>query len=238
MDQTTPGQRERHGDIAKPSYDLAMTDPANRAKPVGPPPPVDDVRPPSGSTEQAGGSSSGPGTPPGQPYVRVYQWSSSGRRVPWFAILLLVLGVGLLVQELTGLGFMGVVVLGLGIALGVLWLWRGVVGATVPALVLTAWGGANVLADLGALGGEGWSTLLVGIAFLAGWAIGHWQQARRTWALVLGVIFGLIGVSEVSDILPANIDGGTIMAGVLIVGGIYLILRSRGWSVTGSRPPA
>jgi hypothetical protein len=201
---------------------------------VGPPPPDGDARQPGDTTQQASRDGAGAqDAAPGQPYVRVYQWGSAGRRVPWFAVLLLVLGIGLLVQELTGLGFMGVVVLALGIALGALWLWRGVVGATVPALVLVAWGGANVLADLGVLSGDGWSTLFVGVAFLAGWGIGHWQEARRTWALVLGIILGLIGLSEVSDILPEGIDGATIMGGVLIVGGAYLILRSRAWGVSG-----
>ena len=102
--------------------------------------------------------------------MRVYSWSSSGPSIPWFAILLVVVGIGLLFQELTGLGFMAVVGLALGIALAVLWLWRGVIGATVPAFVLIAWGGVNVLADAGVVSGDGWSTLAVGGAFLLGWA--------------------------------------------------------------------
>jgi hypothetical protein len=159
--------------------------------------------------------------------MRVYSWSSSGPTIPWFAILLVVLGVGLLVQELTGLGFMAIVVLALGVALVVLWLWRGVIGATVPALVLIAWGGVNVLADAGVLSGDGWSTLAVGVAFVVGWGLARFQAARRTWALWIGTILTLIGLSEVSDLLPADIDDAAVMAIVLIGLGFFLIARSR-----------
>jgi hypothetical protein len=159
--------------------------------------------------------------------MRVYSWSSSGSSIPWFAILLVVLGLGLLVQELTGLGFMAIVVLALGIALAVLWLGRGVIGATVPALVLVAWGGVNVLADAGVVSGAGWSTLAVGVAFLVAWGLGRFQAARRTWALWIGTIMTLIGLSEVSHLLPADIDGAAVMAIVLIGLGFFLIARSR-----------
>ena len=159
--------------------------------------------------------------------MRVYSWSSSSPSVPWFAILLVVLGIGLLVQELTGLGFMAILVLVLGVALAVVWLWRGVIGATVPALVFIAWGGANVLADAGVLSGDGWSTLAVGVAFLIGWGLGRYQAARRTWALWIGAILALMGLSEVSDLLPADIDAAAVMAFVLIGLGFFLIARSR-----------
>ena len=202
-----------------------MTDPASRAKPVGPPPPGSDPTEPGQGSEPSGAGAGSP--PPGGAYVRYYSWSGAGPSVPWFAILLLVLGIGLLFQELTGLGFVPVVVLALGIALLVVWLWRGVVGATVPGLVLAAWGGANVLADLELLTGDGWSTLFVGVAFLLGWLIGHWQAARRTWALWIGAILALVGLSEVADLLPTEVDGAAVMAIVLIGIGIFLIARSR-----------
>lgn len=204
-----------------------MTDPARRARPVGPPPPGAPA-PPGGAPPRPPGTDAGPQTPPpGGGYVRYYSWSGSGPGVPWFAILLLVLGIGLLFQELTGLGFIPVVVLGLGIALLVAWLWRGVVGATVPGLVLSAWGAANVLADLDVLTGDGWSTLFVGVAFLLGWVLGRYQAARRTWALWLGTILGLVGLSEVADLLPVEVDGAAVMAIVLIGVGLLLIARSR-----------
>lgn len=159
--------------------------------------------------------------------MRFYSWSSSGPSIPWFAILLVVLGIGLLVQELTGLGFMAIVVLAFGIALALLWLWRGVIGATVPALVLIAWGGVNVLADAGVVSGDGWSTLAVGVAFLLGWGLARFQATRRNWALWIGAILALIGLSEVSEILPTDIDGAAAMAIVLIGLGLFLIARSR-----------
>ncbi len=77
------------------------------------------------------------------------------------------------------------------------------------------------------LTGDGWSTLLVGIAFLIGWGLGRYQSARRTWALWIGAILGVIGLSEVSDILPADVDGAAVMAIILIGLGLFLIARSR-----------
>ena len=216
-----------------------MTDPASRAKPVGPPPPGTDptrpgpTRPGQGSDPTRPGQRSDPdgssagGPPPGGAQVRYYSWSGAGPSVPWFAILLLVLGVGLLFQELTGLGFIPVVVLALGVVFAVLWLWRGIIGATMPALVFIAWGGANVLADAGVVEGDGWSMLFVGVAFLIGWALARFQQARRTWALWIGTILAIIGLSEIGGVLPTEVDGAAVMGIGLIALGIFLIARSR-----------
>jgi len=183
-----------------------MTDPARRAKPVGPPPPGGAQQPPpSGAT---GGSSqrteqgaySGSGTPPGQPYVRVYRWSSQGGSFPWFAVLLLVLGIGLLIEILIpDLSFGSLLILAAGVAFGVAWLYGGVVGATMPALVLTAWGLASVGRDFELLTGDGWNTLFIGIAFLIGWAIARYQGVRREYALWIGAILGIIGFAETSE---------------------------------------
>ena len=203
-----------------------MTDPASRAKPVGPPPPAGGTPPPTGTgTGDPGGDPHQ--APPAQAYVRSYSWTGSGPSIPWFAILLLVLGVGLLFQELTGLGFIPFMILALGVVLAVLWLWRGVIGATMPALVFIAWGGANVLADAGVLEGDGWSMFLVGVAFLIGWLLGRFQQARRTWALWIGTILAIIGLSEIGGILPSEVDGAAVMAIGLIALGIFIIARSR-----------
>jgi hypothetical protein len=166
------------------------------------------------------------------PRTRVYSWSSdwsaSGRRFPWLAILLLVLGVGLLIELLIpDLSFASLLILAAGLAFGAAWLVGHVRGATMPALVLTAWGLARVGTDLGVLTGEGWTMLLVGIAFLAGWALGRSQGVRRQWALVLGAVFGLIGLADVSDALELELDAVVLVPLAMIGVGAYLILRDR-----------
>lgn len=210
-----------------------MTDPARRAKPVGPPPPGGTQQPPpsGGSYQQPPAGQAGSGsyqTPPGQPYVRVYRWDSSRGSFPWFAILLLVLGVGLLIEILIpDLSFGSLLILAAGLAFGAAWLFGRVVGATMPALVLTAWGLASVGRDFDILTGDGWNTLLIGIAFLVGWGLSRFQGVRREYALWIGAILGVIGLADTSDALPFDVSFAVIIPVVMIGLGVYLVWQSR-----------
>lgn len=215
-----------------------MSAPYPGPRPVGPPPPPGKPDRSAGPSSQDRYASDpwttppDPGGPQGMPRTRVYSWSSdwsaSGRRFPWFAILLLVLGVGLLIELLIpDLSFGSLLILAAGLAFGAAWLVGHVRAATMPALVLTAWGLARVGTDLGVLTGEGWTMLLVGIAFLAGWALGRSQGVRRQWALVLGAVFGLIGLADVSDALELELDAVVLVPLAMIGVGAYLILRDR-----------
>jgi hypothetical protein len=212
-----------------------MTDPASRAKPVGPPPAGEPQRPPSsagatsappGNPSRGGGNPGAP--PPQQPYARVYSWSSSGRSFPWLAVLLLVLGIGLLIELLIpDPRFGSLILLAAGLAFGAAWLFGKVVGATMPALVLTGWGLADVLTDLEVVTGDGWGTLFIGVAFLIGWGLGRYQHVRREWALWIGSILGLIGLADVSDTLPFDVSLTVIIPLAMIGIGAYLVLRGR-----------
>ncbi|MEX1345838.1 MAG: hypothetical protein AB1Z63_14340 [Candidatus Limnocylindrales bacterium] len=211
-----------------------MTDPARRAKPVGPPPPGGtQPPPPSGSRPPPPPGGQGPGSygpPPGGPDVRIYRWDSSRGSFPWFAILLLVLGVGLLIEILIpDLSFGSLFILAAGLAFGAAWLWGGIVGATMPALVLTAWGLASVGRDFDVLTGDGWNTLLIGIAFLIGWGLGRFQRVRREYALWIGVILGVIGLADTSDALPFDLSFAVVIPLVMIGLGVYLVWQSRLW---------
>lgn len=207
-----------------------MTDPARRAKPVGPPPPGSTPPPsqgPPGGSYQPGGSGSY-GPPPGQPYVRVYRWTSQGGSFPWFAVLLLVLGVGLLIEILIpDLSFGSLFILAAGLAFGAAWLWGRVVGATMPALVLTAWGLASVGRDFDVLTGDGWNTLFIGLAFLLGWVLARFQGVRREYALWIGVVLGVLGLADTSDSLPFDLSFAVVIPLVMIGLGIYLVWSSR-----------
>lgn len=160
--------------------------------------------------------------------MRVYRWDSSRGSFPWFAILLLVLGVGLLIEILIpDLSFGSLLILAAGLAFGAAWIFGRVVGATMPALVLTAWGLASVGRDFDILTGDGWNTLFIGIAFLIGWGLGRVQHVRREYALWIGVILGLIGLADTSDTLPFDLSFAVIIPVVMIGLGIYLVWQSR-----------
>ena len=210
-----------------------MTDPARRARPVGPPPPGSSQQPPPSSS---GAGSPPPGqspygdyqAPPGQPYVRVYRWSSQGGSFPWFAVLLLVLGIGLLIEIVfPDLSFGSLIILAAGLAFGAAWLWGRIVGATMPALILTAWGLASLGRDFDVLTGDGWNTLFIGIAFLIGWALARFQGVRREYALWIGAILGVIGLADTSDALPFDVSLAVIIPLVMIGLGLYLVWQSR-----------
>ncbi len=202
-----------------------MTDPARRARPVGPPPPGSPPPPSRAPDDDAR-----PGYDSGsrQPYVRMYSWSSTGQSFPWFAVLLLVLGVGLLIEVLLpDLSLGSLFILAIGVAFGVAWLYRGVIGATMPALVMTAWGLADVGRDLDILIGDGWNTLFIGTAFLIGWGLARYQGIRREYALWIGAILGLIGLADVSDTLPFDIGLAVVIPLAMIGIGAYMVWKSR-----------
>ncbi len=160
--------------------------------------------------------------------MRVYRWSSQGGSFPWFAVLLLVLGVGLLIEILIpDLSFGSLLILAAGLAFGAAWLWGRIIGATMPALVLTAWGLASVGRDFDVLTGDGWNTLFIGVAFLIGWGLGRFQGVRREYALWIGVILGIIGLADTSDTLPWDVSLVAVIPLVMIGLGIYLVLQSR-----------
>ena len=122
-------------------------------------------------------------------------------------MLLLVLGMGLLIELLIpDLSFGSLLILAAGLAFGAAWLWGHIVGATMPALVLIAWGLASLGRDFEVLTGDGWNTLFIGIAFLIGWGLGRFQRVRREYALWIGAVLAIIGLADVSDRLPFDIS--------------------------------
>ncbi len=158
----------------------------------------------------------------------MYSWSASGQSFPWFAVLLLVLGVGLLIEiVIPGLSFGSLLILATGIAFGVAWLYRGIVGATMPALVMTAWGLASIGRDFDILSGDGWNTLFIGAAFLLGWGLGRFQGVRREYALWIGATLAVIGLADVSSALPFDIGLAVVIPLAMIGIGIYMVWKSR-----------
>jgi len=199
---------------------------ARRARPVAPLP--SDAGDP-GPRGMPPGAPGGPGEGPGIEW-QVWSWSAGagpgGRRFPFLGILLVLAAIALLVgQLLPGVGLGSLLLVALGGACAAAWLRGGRTGATVPALVLLAWGGAGVATESGTLEGIGWTPLAVGAAFLLAWALGIRQGRPRRWALPAGGLLVAVGILQLAQLLP---DGGALVWPlILLLGGLWLIRGAR-----------
>lgn len=148
----------------------------------------------------------------------------------WLGVLLVVIGGVLLLEQLIpGLSLVSLALLGLGAIFAWLWLVRGVVGATVPALVLIGWALARLAVEVGPLTGDGWVPLFVGAGLLVAWAVGREQGARRQWALWLGGLLVLVGAVDATDLLPGVLDAEVLIGLAIIAVGLWFIfVRRRG----------
>lgn len=211
---------------------------ARRARSVGPDAPDGRGAPDGGGAPDpargrgvAPGAPSGPGAGPGPDIEwQVWSWSAGGtpggRRFPFVGILLVLAAFALLVgQLLPGVGLGSLLLVALGAACAAAWLAGGRRGATVPALVLLAWGLAGVATEGGWLTGIGWTPLAVGAAFLAAWALGGPQRRPRPWALPAGLLLVGVGALQLGRILP---DGWALLWPlVLLAAGLWLIRGAR-----------
>lgn len=185
---------------------------------VDPPPDRDDFRGRHWrSAEQTGG-----------PEWAAWHWASGRRRFPWAGILLVLLGGALLLQQLVpGLQFGTIILLGLGLAFLAAWLaGRSRVAAT-PGFIFLGLGIGPLLRDLGYIQGGGWTSLILGIALLALWAVGEIMRQRHGWALWVGGILALIGLAQVSDRIPGFPDVAALWPVLLIAIGLVVIFGGR-----------
>jgi hypothetical protein len=158
-------------------------------------------------------------------------WSGEVRGRPGpivFGVLLVLVGIGLLVElAVPALSFFSLLILAAGIALGYAWLVRGVLGATVPSLLLIGWAAARLGSELGVLPGDGWTALFVGAALLLAGVAGRVQHAPRDWALWVGAVVAIIGLADATDVLGATFDLGVLVPLAVIGLGVYLVWRGR-----------
>lgn len=137
--------------------------------------------------------------------------------------LLVVLGVALLLIELTGVGGVAVVLLG-GLAFLATYLATRSYGFLVPGGILTGFGGALVAEDLGLIGdvdlaGLGIGFLLIPLVQLLS---GGRREAGWWWPVVPGGILTGLGVVE-------HLQGdtaGLILPGLLIILGLSFLLSA------------
>lgn len=152
-------------------------------------------------------------------------WSWSPRRpVPWLGVLLVVFGLALLVDQLTPLSTSALVLGALAIAFAASWLIGGSRWAMVPALVLAALAIPDALTDLGVITGDGWGSAALTVAFLAIWLVGGRSGRRPGWSLWLAVIFGIVGLTQLSHEFSWLPSLDALWPVVFIVVGVALIL--------------
>ena len=170
----------------------------------------------------------------GGPHVRYGTWGWGGRHgFPWLGGLLIAVGIGLVVAQADprideghGVAFFA----GLVFWAAFLFWWAGG-WAGLPAALLTGWGLAGALRDLGYVSGGGWTALLIGAGFLAMYLTGLARRGRHAWALWVGLIFVGIGALQVAAReIPGLPPLDALVVPVLLIGvGVLLVLRAIGW---------
>ncbi len=181
-----------------------------------------DQEPQSGRWEPSGGAWGGGA------------WVHRGRNFPWLGILLVLIGLGLLVQAAlpTYVSSGTVLLFALGLALVAAWMFGGSWLAAVPGLLLIALAVANLIAELHIYDGPGRTALSLAVAFVLIWVINLLRQRRSTWPLWAAAIMALIGGVQVSGHLTNIPELNVFWPLVIIVVGVLLLMSSRRSSAT------
>ena len=157
-------------------------------------------------------------------------WTTSrGRSFPWLGILLVLVGVGLLIQAAlpTYVTTGTVLLFALGIALVAGWLFGGSWFAAIPGLLLLALGVARLISELNIYTGPGTTALSLAVAFVLIWVIGLARDRQSRWPLVAAAILGLIGVIQLGGYLSSIPELSVVWPVVIIVVGVLLLIVSR-----------
>jgi hypothetical protein len=156
-------------------------------------------------------------------------WRHRGRSFPWLGILLVLVGVGLLIQAAlpTYVSAGTVLLFAIGVALVAGWLFGGSWFAAIPGLLLLALGVARLIAELNIYVGPGTTALSLAAAFLFIWIIGLARDRRSRWPLVAAAALGLIGFIQVAGYLQNIPELGIVWPVVIIVIGVLLMIAAR-----------
>ncbi len=168
----------------------------------------------------------------GQVHVATWNWET-GRDVrpglPWFGIFLVIFGGLLLLQQLSPEFRQAgsILVLAIGLAFLVSWLFNRRSSALYIGGIVTALALASVLSDAGIISGDGWGTLFLGIAFVAIALIRAAGRGGWGWQLVVGGLLVLSGGSTVASHVAGFPDIARYAWPIAIVLiGVALLLRA------------
>lgn len=161
---------------------------------------------------------------------RGYWWWGQRRGFPWLGLFLIALGAALVVEQAdvgVTTGHSLALFAGLVFWAAFVFSWAGWAG--VPAAVLTGWGLARSLQDLGYVGGDGWVALLIGAGFLAVYLGGLARRALwHGWTLWVGLALVLLGAAQIAlREVPGfpRLDAYVVPLLLVVVGAI-LVLRA------------
>ena len=149
-----------------------------------------------------------------------------GPAFPWAGAILVLLGVAFLLHEVDRqLDAWGLVTLALGVALVAAWGMGRSRIALWPGVILLGYGAAILLLGLGLVSGRGWTTLGIGIGFLAGWLAAWVRGGTSTWPLLMAGLFVLVGAAQLVAQLPELQGLDRYVAPVVVIGlGALLIV--------------
>lgn len=155
-------------------------------------------------------------------------WARRGWNFPWLGVLLVLVGVGLLIQYFVpSLGSGTLVLAAIGLAFLAAWAFAGARFAVVPGLLILALAVAGLIRELGIYNGPGTTSLVLASAFGLIWLIDNARGVRSTWPLWGLGIFGLIGIVQLSGRIAAIPELGALWPLAIIVIGVLLLIGSR-----------
>lgn len=151
-----------------------------------------------------------------------------GWNFPWLGVLLVLVGVGLLIQYIVPTITAGTLVLAaIGLAFLAAWALGGSRWAVVPGALILALATSALVRELGIYNGPGITALTLAAAFGLIWLIDYSRGVRSTWPLWGMGIFGLIGVVQISGRITAIPELGALWPVVIIILGVLLLVSAR-----------
>lgn len=168
-----------------------------------------------------------------EPEWMAWKWASRGRSFPWLGVLLVLIGIGLLVQFFVPEVRISTLVLAaIGGAFLAGWIFGGSRFSMIPGVLFVALSLALLIEDLGLLlapreSVPGLVSLSLALGFLFIWFIAYRAERRWGWPLWGAAIFGLIAFVQGSGRLLGLPELGAVWPVLLIILGIVLLLNAR-----------
>lgn len=163
------------------------------------------------------------------PEWAAWSWGRRGWNFPWLGILLVLVGVGLLIQYFVpGVSAGTLVLTAIALAFLAAWLLGSSRWAVVPGLLILALAVAGLARELNVYDGPGLTSLALAAAFALIWLIDYARGVRSSWPLWGVAIFGLIGIVQISGRIVAIPELGALWPVLIIILGAVLLLGARG----------
>lgn len=163
------------------------------------------------------------------PEWAAWSWGRRGWNFPWLGILLVLVGVGLLIQYFVpGVSAGTLVLTAIALAFLAAWLLGSSRWAVVPGLLILALAVAGLARELNVYDGPGLTSLALAAAFTLIWLIDYARGVRSSWPLWGVAIFGLIGIVQISGRIVAIPELGALWPVLIIILGAVLLLGARG----------